>query len=59
MASPVRLAVVVHMLKQKGFFLDHVKGSHHVFKDARGRHFTVPVHNQQVRAVYVREIQKL
>jgi predicted RNA binding protein YcfA (HicA-like mRNA interferase family) len=57
--SPVRLAVVVKMLKQKDFFLDHIKGSHHVFKDDRGRTFTVPVHHNQVKAVYVKEIQKL
>jgi predicted RNA binding protein YcfA (HicA-like mRNA interferase family) len=49
----------VKMLKQKDLFLDHIKGSHHVFKDDRGRTFTVPVHHKQVKAVYVKEIQKL
>jgi predicted RNA binding protein YcfA (HicA-like mRNA interferase family) len=57
--SPLRLAVVVKMLKEKEFFLDPIKGSHHVFKDARGRTYTVPVHNKRVNAVYVKEIQKL
>lgn len=47
------------MLKEKNFLLDHVKGSHHVFKDAQGRTFTVPVHNKRVKAIYVKEIQKL
>ena len=51
--------MVVKMLKRKEFFLDHIKGSHHVFKDARGRTFTVPAHNKRVKAVYVKEIQKL
>jgi predicted RNA binding protein YcfA (HicA-like mRNA interferase family) len=59
MAAPVRLAVVTHMLKQKGFFLHHVSGSHHVFKNAAGRPFIVPVHKNQVKFVYVKQIEKL
>jgi len=55
----VRLAIVVKTLKRKGFFLDHVKGSHHVFKNAQGRAYTVPVHHNQVKYVYVKEIEKL
>jgi predicted RNA binding protein YcfA (HicA-like mRNA interferase family) len=59
MASPVRFEIVVKMLKEKRFFLDHIKGSHHVFKNAQGRSYTVPVHNKQVKHVYVKEIEKL
>ena len=59
MPSPVRFGIVVKMLKQKGFFLSHVKGSHHVFKNAQGRPYTVPVHKNLVKFIYVKEIEKL
>jgi predicted RNA binding protein YcfA (HicA-like mRNA interferase family) len=59
MPSPVRFGVVVKMLKQKGFCLSHVKGSHHIFKNTEGRTYTVPVHKNQVKHVYVKEIEKL
>jgi predicted RNA binding protein YcfA (HicA-like mRNA interferase family) len=59
MASPVRFGVVLKMMKTKGYLLDHVKGAHHVFKNAQGRHYTIPVHNKRVKGVYVKEIEKL
>jgi len=59
MPSPVRLAVVVQLLKRKGFFLDHVRGSHHVFKNSAGRLFIVRVHKGQVKGAYVKQIEKL
>jgi predicted RNA binding protein YcfA (HicA-like mRNA interferase family) len=59
MAAPVRFAVVVHLLKQKGFFLHHARGSHHSFRNAEGRVFVVPVHKNQVKGIYVKQIEKL
>jgi predicted RNA binding protein YcfA (HicA-like mRNA interferase family) len=59
MASPVRLAVVTKMLQEKGFFLHHVSGSHHVFKRADGQRVVIPVHHNLVKDAYVRQIKKL
>lgn len=35
---------LVAALLRLGFALHHVRGSHHVLRDARGRQVTVPVH---------------
>jgi predicted RNA binding protein YcfA (HicA-like mRNA interferase family) len=37
-----------------GYALDHVSGSHHVFRNWTGKKFVVPVHNKKVKAIYVR-----
>jgi predicted RNA binding protein YcfA (HicA-like mRNA interferase family) len=58
-ASPVRFAVVKKMLEARGFFLHHTSGSHFVFKSAAGRRFVVPVHQNQVKGAYVKQIEKL
>jgi len=59
MPSPVRFAVVQKMLQAKGYFLHHSCGSHFTFKTADGRCFIVPVHHNQVKAIYVKQIEKL
>jgi predicted RNA binding protein YcfA (HicA-like mRNA interferase family) len=59
MPSPVRFAVVVKMLKEKGYYFDHVRGSHHIFKNMFGHAFNVPVHHNQVKYIYVRQIEKI
>jgi predicted RNA binding protein YcfA (HicA-like mRNA interferase family) len=46
------------MLEQEGFVLDRVTGSHHVFtKDETT--FVVPVHNNQVKTIYVKRAIEL
>ena len=47
------------MLEAKGYFLHRVTGSHHVFKKPGVGSFAVPVHHGKVKAVYVRQIEKL
>jgi predicted RNA binding protein YcfA (HicA-like mRNA interferase family) len=59
MPSPVRFGAVVKMLKRKGFSFDHVKGSHHICKHSEGRAFTVPVHKNQGKFIYFKQIEKL
>ncbi len=59
MASEMRLSEVRKLLAAKGYFLHRITGSHHVFKKPGAGSFTVPVHHGKVKAVYVRQIQKL
>jgi predicted RNA binding protein YcfA (HicA-like mRNA interferase family) len=59
MPSPVRFALVVKMLKDKGFHLRHVRGSHHRFENAERQVVIIPVNNNLVKAAYVKQIQKL
>jgi predicted RNA binding protein YcfA (HicA-like mRNA interferase family) len=46
------------LLKQEGFELDRVTGSHHVFTKGEIT-FIVPVHNNKVKVVYVRRLIEL
>ena len=57
MPSPVRFAVVRKLLESKGYRLDRVSGSHHIFVKAGVPHVNVPVHRNQVKHVYFREAQ--
>ncbi|NLW86091.1 MAG: type II toxin-antitoxin system HicA family toxin [Planctomycetes bacterium] len=59
MASEMRYSEVKKMLEAKGYRLDHVTGSHHVFKKPGARTFPIPVHNGKVGPAYVRVIKKL
>jgi predicted RNA binding protein YcfA (HicA-like mRNA interferase family) len=47
------------MLKEKGFLLRHVRGSHHRFENSKGQVIVVPVHHNLVKAAYVKQIEKL
>ncbi len=42
--NPVKPEKILKIVKKLGFELIHVKGSHHVFKNAEGRRITIPVH---------------
>jgi predicted RNA binding protein YcfA (HicA-like mRNA interferase family) len=46
------------LLIQEGFELDRVAGSHHIFKGG-GVTFVIPVHNNRVKAVYVKRVIEL
>jgi predicted RNA binding protein YcfA (HicA-like mRNA interferase family) len=43
---------------QEGFDLDHVSGSHHIFKRPEIT-FAIPVHNNRVKSVYVKRVIEL
>ena len=46
------------LLEYEGFYLDRVTGSHHIFKYAETT-FVIPVHNNRVKAIYVRKVLEL
>ena len=58
MPGPTRYAVVAKLLKQHGWTLDRIKGSHHAFAKEGEPPLIIPVHHNQVKAVYVRKIKK-
>ena len=58
MPSPVRFPVVRRLLESKGYRLDRVSGSHHVFVKAGSPHVNIPVHRGQVKHVYYRQAQR-
>lgn len=41
------------LLEYERFYLDLVTGSHHIFKHAE-KTFVIPVHNNRVKAIYIR-----
>jgi predicted RNA binding protein YcfA (HicA-like mRNA interferase family) len=46
------------LLEYEGFYLDRVTGSHHIFKYAELT-FVIPVHDNRVKAIYVRKVLEL
>lgn len=59
MASEAKFSEVKKMLEAKGYRLDRISGSHHIFKKAGVRSLPIPVHNGKVQPAYVRMIRKL
>jgi predicted RNA binding protein YcfA (HicA-like mRNA interferase family) len=57
-AAPVRFAVVKGPLARHGWSLERVSSSHHVFKKAGDRDWSIPVHRGLVKGEYVRQIKK-
>jgi predicted RNA binding protein YcfA (HicA-like mRNA interferase family) len=51
-------ADIHNLLEYEGFYLDRVTGSHHIFKYAETT-FVIPVHNNRVKAIYVRKVLEL
>jgi predicted RNA binding protein YcfA (HicA-like mRNA interferase family) len=51
-------ADIRNLLEYEGFYLDRVTGSHHIFKYAEIT-FVIPVHNNKVKAIYVRKVLEL
>ncbi|WP_373543189.1 type II toxin-antitoxin system HicA family toxin [Chamaesiphon sp.] len=47
-----------NLLEYEGFYLDRVPGSHHIFKYAE-TNFVIPIHNNRVKAIYVRKVLEL
>lgn len=52
--SPVSLKDFTKVAEHFGYVLDHVSGSHHVFRNWTGKKFVVPVHERRIKAIYVR-----
>lgn len=59
MPSDVRFADVVRMLRDAGWTLDRVSGSHHMFSKAGESPIVVPVHRKKVKHVYVAKARKI
>jgi predicted RNA binding protein YcfA (HicA-like mRNA interferase family) len=47
------------MLESKGYRMDRVTGSHHVFVKPGAPSEAIPVHGGKVKPYYVRKIEKL
>ena len=56
--SPVPLGEFKRAAEHFGFTLDHITGSHHVFRNWTGKKYVVPVHHKKIKAVYVRKFIK-
>ena len=59
MPSPVRFAVVQQLLNSHGWYLDRIRGSHHIFSKSGAGSTSVPVHGGKVKHAYYRKIKKL
>lgn len=52
--SPVSLSDFSKVAKYFGYSLDYVQGSHYVFRSWTGRKFIVPVHQNRIKAIYMK-----
>lgn len=58
MPSPVPFRTLRKQLEQAGWHLDRTNGSHHIFKREGRRTFVIPVHQNKVRWVYAKQVEK-
>jgi predicted RNA binding protein YcfA (HicA-like mRNA interferase family) len=58
MASEKRFNEVKKMLKEKGYELTRISGSHHIFTRKGSLPISIPVHNGKVKPFYVKQIEK-
>jgi predicted RNA binding protein YcfA (HicA-like mRNA interferase family) len=58
MASEMRFAELLRLVRKHGWALIRVRGSHHVFLRPDGTVFSIPVHHGKVKPFYIREIKK-
>lgn len=58
MPSSVRFAVIRKLLESHDWELSRIKGSHHIFTKKGEWPIVFPVHNRQVKYVYVRKIKE-
>jgi len=56
--SPVSLGDFMKVAKHFGFTLDHITGSHFVFRNWTGKKYAIPVHRKKIKAFYVRNFIK-
>lgn len=57
--NSVTFVDAVKALEHAGFKADGGKGSHRVFRSNDGRHFSLPVHGNPIKPIYVRHIRAL
>ena len=55
----MRFPEVKKMLEAKGYQLDRIRGSHHVFAKPGFRPVVIPVHHGKVKHAYIRKIEKV
>ena len=55
----MRFAKVKKMLESKGYALDRISGSHHVFVQDGQPNVVIPVHSGKVKPYYVRRVEKI
>ncbi|MCX5670759.1 MAG: type II toxin-antitoxin system HicA family toxin [Planctomycetota bacterium] len=55
----MRFSEVRKMLEARGYRLDRIRGSHHVFEKPGAWPVVIPVRHGKVNYVYVRKIAKL
>ena len=59
MASPVRFAIIRQQLEAAGWQLVRISGSHHIFDRPGGPLVSIPVHNNQVKPFYAKQVQRI
>ncbi len=59
MPSETPFREVEKLLKQAGYLLARVNGSHHIFTKPGRQPLSIPVHRGKVKPFYVRQIEKL
>ena len=59
MPSNVRYAEIKRLLESKGWYLDRTSGTHHIFIKPGKRQINIPVHDKQVKFVYVKKANKI
>jgi predicted RNA binding protein YcfA (HicA-like mRNA interferase family) len=59
MPGEIRFSKVEKMLKDKGYTLVRISGSHHVFARPGSLPVVIPVHGGKVKPFYVKQIEKL
>ncbi len=59
MPSETPFRDIEKLLKQAGYRLARVNGSHHIFTKPGRQPVSIPVHRGKVKPFYVRQIEKL
>lgn len=59
MLSETPFREIERLLKQAGYLLARVNGSHHIFTKPGRQPLSIPVHRGKVKPFYVRQIEKL
>jgi predicted RNA binding protein YcfA (HicA-like mRNA interferase family) len=59
MASPVRFAKVRKQLEAAGYRLVRISSSHHIFERPGKPIVSIPVHNNQVKPFYARQVERI
>ena len=58
-ASEKKFSLVKKMIEGKGYKLDRIAGSHHIFVKKGAPAMSIPVHKGKVKPYYVRQVEKI